>query len=65
MSIFNKKKAQEERGSATTSECTKLLNEAFAAVDRTIIEKRAAREAAKRVQESVAQLGARLHLKKA
>lgn len=64
MSIFNKKKSNEVPRTLT-GECSKILDEAFAAVDRTIIEKRAAREAARRVQESVAQIGARLQLKKA
>lgn len=64
MSFFNRKK-KEDPPRTITGECAKILDEAFTAVDQTLAEKRAAKESAKRLQESVAQLGVRLRLKKA
>lgn len=64
MSIFNRKKNEDE-SHTVAGECTRILNDAFNAVDETLAEKRAAKEAAKKVQERVAQIGHQLRLKQA
>lgn len=63
MSFF--KKTPQEIRRTQSGECKKIMDETFAAVDESLAEKRTAKEAAKKLQESVAELGARLHLKKA
>lgn len=48
-----------------TGETTKILRLTLGVIDRSIEEKKSVREAAKKLQESVAQVGANLRLKKA
>ena len=49
----------------TTGETTKIVNLTLAAMDKGIESTKAAREAAKKLQESVTEVGARLQPKKA
>jgi hypothetical protein len=63
MSFFKRKEQELRR--TLSGECKKVYDETFAAVDKTLADKRLARETAKKLQESVAEVGARLHLKKA
>lgn len=57
--------ARAEAPRRPTGETTKIVRLTIGAIDRGIEKTRSAKEAAKKLQESVAQVGDRLHLKKA
>lgn len=63
--MFKKKNSAARDQRTATGETERVLQDAFASVDRSLEAKKLVRQAARKLQERVAEVGATLQLKKA